>query len=160
MDSVLTKIQSNDPVHVIFIATRSGTIKKLSYNPRSQQTCVVEILHPFAEGRSVNIHRWEYNGLYNSFLFPISIFVLTTANWDVFWFHEKIGSYFLLFEKVCMHLVTTLTIWLARISFARILINAIYIFTHKKFPFTLFFPPFHKGENSVNWIFLCIFPIC
>ena len=84
VDSVLTKIQSNDPVHVIFIATRSGTIKKLSYNPRSQQTCVVEILHPFAEGRSVNIHRWEFNGLYDSFLFPIS------SNYDVCTYYSKL----------------------------------------------------------------------
>ena len=56
VDSVLTKHQSSDPIHVLFIGTRSGTIKKLSYNPRSQQACVVEILHPFAKGRSVTIN--------------------------------------------------------------------------------------------------------
>lgn len=56
VDSVLTKHQDNHPVHVIFVATRSGVVKKLSFNTRTQQTCVVEILHPFATGRDVPVH--------------------------------------------------------------------------------------------------------
>ena len=36
-----------------------GIVKKLSYNPRSRVTCLVEILHPFAEGRPVVIHNMK-----------------------------------------------------------------------------------------------------
>ena len=54
VDSVSTKHQSQ--LHVLFISTREGSVKKLSYNSRSQSTCLVEILHPFAQnGRSISI---------------------------------------------------------------------------------------------------------
>jgi semaphorin 5 len=53
---VLTKYKENTPVHVLFVATREGTIKKLSYNTRTKKSCLVEILNPFANGRNVPIH--------------------------------------------------------------------------------------------------------
>ncbi|XP_037090829.1 semaphorin-5B-like [Pollicipes pollicipes] len=34
-------------VHVIFVADKDGTIRKLSVVPRSQKTCLVEVLQPF-----------------------------------------------------------------------------------------------------------------
>lgn len=56
VDSVLTKHQENSPVHVLFVATREGTLKKLSYNTRTKESCLVEILHPFSSGRNIPIH--------------------------------------------------------------------------------------------------------
>ena len=68
VDSALTKYQDADPIHIIFVALRSGSIKKLSHNPKSKMSCLVEILHPFAKGRSVVIHDmklWPYtNAIY------------------------------------------------------------------------------------------------
>ena len=55
----MTKHQDTQPVHVLFLATREGLVKKLSYNPRSRVTCLVEVLHPFAEGRGVVIHNMK-----------------------------------------------------------------------------------------------------
>ena len=62
MDSALTKHQDSIAIHVLFVATRAGIVKKLSYNPRSRVTCLVEILHPFAEGRPVAIHNMKFLG--------------------------------------------------------------------------------------------------
>ena len=62
VDSAFTKHQDSIPIHVLFVATRTGIIKKLSYNPRSRVTCLVEILHPFAEGRPVLIHNMKLLG--------------------------------------------------------------------------------------------------
>ena len=49
-EAVATK---RDPagVHVIFVASRDGgAIRKLSHNPKTRETCLVEMLLPF-EGR-------------------------------------------------------------------------------------------------------------
>lgn len=68
VDSVLTKHQDSIPMHVLFVATTDGIIKKLSYNPRSKEMCLVEVLHPFSKGRSVMVHNmklWSYsNAIY------------------------------------------------------------------------------------------------
>ncbi|TRY69068.1 hypothetical protein TCAL_11284 [Tigriopus californicus] len=57
VESIATKHQDNYPVHVIFLASRSGgVIKKLSFNTRTSRTCLVEVLHPFAsEKRLISI---------------------------------------------------------------------------------------------------------
>ena len=61
VDVVNIKHQDNQPVHVIFVATDSGMIKKLSYNPHTGQTCLVELLHPFPAGSSVRVRNMKYN---------------------------------------------------------------------------------------------------
>ncbi|XP_043238645.1 semaphorin-5B-like [Amphibalanus amphitrite] len=40
-------------VHVIFVTDRAGTIRKLSVVPRSQKTCLVEVLQPFERPTTV-----------------------------------------------------------------------------------------------------------
>jgi len=47
VDTVFIKSQDRQPVHVIFITTAAGAIKKISYNPTTGQTCLVEELFPF-----------------------------------------------------------------------------------------------------------------
>ena len=49
VDSVTIKHQDNQPVHVIFVATEEGSIKKLSYNPSTKETCLIEVLWPFPQ---------------------------------------------------------------------------------------------------------------
>ena len=61
VDVVNIKHQDNQPVHVIFVATDRGLIKKLSYNPHTGQTCLVEVLHPFPAGASVVVRNMKYN---------------------------------------------------------------------------------------------------
>ena len=49
-EAVATKRESA-AVHVIFVASRDGgAIRKLSHNPKTRETCLVEMLLPF-EGR-------------------------------------------------------------------------------------------------------------
>ena len=55
VDTVNVKHQDNQPVHVIFVSTEEGAIKKLSYNPSSRETCLVEILWPFPNSRPLPI---------------------------------------------------------------------------------------------------------
>ena len=50
-DVITTK--HHTAVHVIFVSDRSGTIRKLSVVPRSQKTCLVEVLQPFARPTKV-----------------------------------------------------------------------------------------------------------
>lgn len=46
LDRISTKLHEN--VHVIFIATAAGLVKKLSVLPRTRETCVIEIWQPEA----------------------------------------------------------------------------------------------------------------
>ena len=46
---ILLIFQASHPVHVIFVSTEEGEIKKLSYNPQTRETCLLEVLHPFPE---------------------------------------------------------------------------------------------------------------
>lgn len=59
VDSALTKHGNNQAIHILFVATRDGLVKKLSYNPASRATCLVEILHPFAKGHAVAIYNMK-----------------------------------------------------------------------------------------------------
>jgi len=45
VESVETKFQDDFPVHVIFVATREGSIKKLSFNTKTKETCLVSSLN-------------------------------------------------------------------------------------------------------------------
>ncbi len=56
VEAVPTKHQDPAPIHVIFVATRAGLIKKLSFNPRTGLACLVEVLQPFASGRTPAVH--------------------------------------------------------------------------------------------------------
>ena len=47
VDTVAIKHQDNQPVHVIFVATAEGSIQKLSHNPSTKETCLIETLWPF-----------------------------------------------------------------------------------------------------------------
>lgn len=47
VDGVATKHQDSPAIHVIFVATANATIRKLSFNPRSGESCLVEVLQPF-----------------------------------------------------------------------------------------------------------------
>ena len=58
MDSKKTKHQDN--LHLIFVATREGEIKKLSYNSRTRENCLIEVVRPFASGRHVAIHNMKF----------------------------------------------------------------------------------------------------
>ena len=61
VDVVNIKHQDNQPVHIIFVATDDGTIKKLSYNPHTGQTCLVELLHPFPAASNVVVRKMKFN---------------------------------------------------------------------------------------------------
>ena len=61
VDVVNIKHQDSQPVHVIFVALDNGSIKKLSYNPHTSQTCLVEILHPFPAGSNVVVKNMKFN---------------------------------------------------------------------------------------------------
>lgn len=63
---VNTKHQNRDPIHVMFVSTDEGSIKKLSYNPKTQQTCLIEILHPFPKDGKVTIRKMKLLGNTNS----------------------------------------------------------------------------------------------
>ena len=71
VDSTLTKHLDKESLDILFIATLDGTVKKLSYNPVSKKTCLVEILHPFSEGRKIPINSMKLlkSGGINSAIF-------------------------------------------------------------------------------------------
>ena len=47
VDTVHIKHQDNQPVHVVFVATEDGSIKKIAFNPSTKETCLIEKLWPF-----------------------------------------------------------------------------------------------------------------
>ena len=47
VESVAVKRQENDPVHVIFVATVEGVVKKIGFNTKTKQSCLIEVLRPF-----------------------------------------------------------------------------------------------------------------
>merc|ERR1719266_585304 len=55
VDVVPAKHHASHPVHVIFVSTEVGEIKKLSYNPQTRETCLLEVLHPFPENERKTI---------------------------------------------------------------------------------------------------------
>ena len=59
VDTVHIKNQDNQPVHVIFVASEDSSIKKLSYNPSTKETCLIEILHPFPAGSRPTVRRMK-----------------------------------------------------------------------------------------------------
>ena len=64
VDSVNIKHQDNQPVHVMFVATEEGSIKKLAFNPSTKETCLIETLWPFPSDSRPVIRRmklWSRN---------------------------------------------------------------------------------------------------
>ncbi|QQP53140.1 Semaphorin5Blike [Caligus rogercresseyi] len=44
VDSLMT---NEETLHILFIATRAGIIKKISHNPKTFRSCLIEVLHPW-----------------------------------------------------------------------------------------------------------------
>ena len=74
VDSVHIKNQDNQPVHVIFVASEDSSIKKLSYNPSTKETCLIEILHPFPAGSSPTVRRMKLLSQTSS---PAALYITT-----------------------------------------------------------------------------------
>ncbi|XP_076067589.1 semaphorin 5c-like [Oratosquilla oratoria] len=66
VDVVATRLYEH--VHVMFVAARDNTIRKLSVLPRTQQTCLLEVLNPFPANSSNTINSFKFlkdtNSLY------------------------------------------------------------------------------------------------
>ena len=74
VDSVHIKNQDNQPVHVIFVASEDSSIKKLSYNPSTKETCLIEILHPFPAGSNPVVRRMKLLSQSSS---PAALYITT-----------------------------------------------------------------------------------
>lgn len=57
VDVVPTTI--HDGLHVVFVATMDGIIKKLIILPRTQETCLVEVMHVFPKNHSQPIKQMK-----------------------------------------------------------------------------------------------------
>lgn len=66
VDVVATK--THEGLHVLFVATMDGIVKKLSIFPRTQETCLVEVMHVFPKNHTQQIKQMkilkDLNSLY------------------------------------------------------------------------------------------------
>lgn len=51
--SVATKAEPDSSIHVIFVATSEGVIKKLSFNTQTLTSCLIQVLRPFSSPTSI-----------------------------------------------------------------------------------------------------------
>lgn len=88
VDVVATKIHSS--VHVLYVASaRDGLIRKYSILPRTQESCLVEIIDPFSSLNTPaqrQIKTMQFLKQQVIFLVPLSLTVIRYANKFVFGF--------------------------------------------------------------------------
>ena len=66
--------QDNQPVHVMFVATEQGSIRKLSYNPSTKETCLIETLWPFPAETRPRINKMKLLSHTNT---PAALYITT-----------------------------------------------------------------------------------
>ena len=77
VDTVNIKNQYNKPVHVVFVATQEGSIKKFSYNPSTKESCLVETLWPFPGNHAPAIRKMKLLSYSSS---PAALYIATDSS--------------------------------------------------------------------------------